>query len=537
MSGFEIVGVVLAVLPLLISAVENYQSGLNPLKTLLYPSKHRIELHSLKRKLRVQRDLFENSLTTLLLPSISRKTLDILFKNPNGPAWHTPATTEKLKLQLESTHSGCLIVIEDLGDAFKELQKLLCSPKVKFSFQRQRRKELLETIDSYNRNLKAFAMHHESRSVFAQYPRRRTVEGNNKAEELELERLERVRLKASDLHRALKSSFNCKSGLSHTVNLQLEQVIADPKPEPNFRLLFVLSSMSYDGDISAHWNWKEVKIREVLSSESEIKKAEDVCSALTHLAHPQTEQQTSQDLPPEYLESPTGPAQFLLESVQEPLMAQGKAQPSVRLSKILGRPKQSSSDMAGSWYQYHRAKVAVILAHAVLQLHGSPWLSSSWDCSDIQLIATSTRGLSSGGWQPFISRMFKSSSAGEKTSENSKARGPRVPNYELYSLAIVLLELAFNAPLQEKRVEQDKKGAEDYQDAYINYNTACRLTEWDLGCEMGSEFAKVVRHCIYGFPNLAVHNLDSEEFHEEVCAYIIQPLEHNLQLRAPRFQQ
>ena len=428
-----------------------------------------------------------------------------------------------------------MVLIEDLGDAFKELQELLCSPKFKFSFRRQRRKELLELIEKHNKDLTIFVMYGELQRLTAQCPRRQTVKRNNKAEKLKLERLERVRLKASDLHRALESSFNCKSGLSHTVNLQLEQVIADPKPEPNFRLLFVLSSMSYDGDISAHWKWKEVEMREVLSAEFKLKKAEDVCSALTHLAHPHTEQQTSQNLPPEYLESPTGPAQFLLESVQEPLMAQGKAQPSVRLSKILGRPKQPSSDMAGSWYQYHRAKIAVILAHAVLQLYGSPWLSSSWDCSDIQLIATSTGGPSSVGWQPFISTIFKSSSAGEKASEKSNARGFPVTNFELYSLAIVLLELAFNAPLQEKRTEHDKKGTENYQDAYINYNTACRLTEWELGCEMGSEFAKVVRYCIYGFPYLAVNNLDSEDCHEEVCAYIIQPLEDNLQLRAPRF--
>ena len=101
MSGFEIVGVILAVLPLLISAVENYQRGLNPLKTLLYPSKYEVELRSLNRKLQIQKDLFEKSIATLLLPGISRRTLGILLKNPNGPAWHTPTTTEKIKIQLK----------------------------------------------------------------------------------------------------------------------------------------------------------------------------------------------------------------------------------------------------------------------------------------------------------------------------------------------------------------------------------------------------------------------------------------------------
>ena len=556
MSGLEVVGVVFAVLPLLISAIENYKKGLGPLKTLLYPGKYRKELLTLGRELRVQRDLYELSLGSLLSPAISREKLAVLFKNPSGPAWRTPATTAKLKLQLESTHSGCLIVIEEIANAFTQFQELLCSPKFKFSFQRERRKELLESIERDNKRLAAFLVHYNARSLSARYHERWMGEAidfgedgsevgyceNRKAEykkdkklgELHLKRLKRVRSKASDLHRALESSFNCKSGLSHIVNLQLEQVTADSEAELNFRLLFVLSSMSYDGDIPAHWKWQEVEMHEVLSPESHVKKAEDVCSAIAHLAYSPKEQQRSQDTPPEYVKGPKGSAQFLLGGVQEPLITQGKHLPSVRLSKILGRPKQPSSDMTRSWYQYHRAKVAVVLAHALLQLHGSPWLSSTWNCSDIQLVATSNGKPSSAGWQPFISKTFGSSSEIGSASDSSRAQGPHVRNYELYSLAIVLLELAFNAPLHEKRTDQDSEGAEHYQDAYINYNTACRLTKWDLICEMGPEFAKVVRYCLWGFPQLETHDLNSEEFHDLVCANIIGPLENDLKLRAPK---
>ncbi|KAL9120065.1 MAG: hypothetical protein Q9187_003377 [Circinaria calcarea] len=553
MSGLEVVGVVFAVLPLLISAIENHKKGLNPLTTLLYPGKYRKELLTLGRKLRVQRDLYQASLGSLLSPAISRERLAVLIKNPTGPAWRTPATAAKLKLQLESTHFGCLIVIDDIASAFTQFQELLCSPKFKFSFQRERRKELLESIESDNKSLAAFLVHYQPRNLSARYYGHVTAQevsedgsevgydGDRIAEykkdktlgELHLKRLKRVRSKASDLHRALESSFNCKSGLSHIVNLQLEQVTADREAELNFRLLFVLSSMSYNGDIPAHWKWQEVQMHEVLSPESHVKRVEDVCSAIAHLASSQKEQQGSQDLPPEYVKSPQGSAQFLLGGVQEPLMTQEKHQPSIRLSKILGRPKQPSSDMAASWYRYHRMKVAVVLAHALLQLHGSPWLSSTWSCSDIQLIATSNGRPSSADWQPFISKTFDSSSEIGSASDSSRARGPHIRNHDLYSLAIVLLELAFNAPLQEKRTDQDSEGTEHYQDAYINYNTACRLTKLDLICEMGPEFAKVVRYCLWGFPHLETHDLNSEEFHGVVCANIIGPLENDLKLRAP----
>jgi len=59
MSGFEVAGVMLALFPLLVKAIQESEKGLNPLATLLYPSKYRRELKHLERRICIQRDLFE----------------------------------------------------------------------------------------------------------------------------------------------------------------------------------------------------------------------------------------------------------------------------------------------------------------------------------------------------------------------------------------------------------------------------------------------------------------------------------------------
>ena len=64
MSGVEVAGLVLAVLPLVISALEGYKEGRNPIKTFAW--KWKFELESLIRCLKEQRWFFRNSIQVLL---------------------------------------------------------------------------------------------------------------------------------------------------------------------------------------------------------------------------------------------------------------------------------------------------------------------------------------------------------------------------------------------------------------------------------------------------------------------------------------
>ena len=266
-----------------------------------------------------------------------------------------------------------------------------------------------------------------------------------------------------------------------------------------------------------------------MSSVPSIKQAEDVCSALTHLSRTSRQSQTV-----ECVTSPKGSIQLSLEEVSEPLMPEGEPQVSVRLSQILSRLKPPSSQTP-RFARCHRAKVAFLLAQAVLQLHSSPWLSSSWSSADIQLLAIPSDRTLASSWQPFISKKIDPPSTHQTVPKSTKHLGPYVRSRELYALAIVLLELAFNTPLHQKRIEEDIQGAHSHQDAWINHNTACRLTDSDdLVCEVGPDYTDAVKRCIYGFENVTAHDLNTEQFHNAVYAGVIEPLERNLELTAPR---
>ncbi len=100
--------------------------------------------------------------------------------------------------------------------------------------------------------------------------------------------LEQTRHTASKLYEAIANCFNCKSSLIHRANLRLE-----PPPKGrgktserdiHFRVLFVLDSVSYSGDLHAHWKWQEADIRSSHTKPSSTREQSyGICPALGHM--------------------------------------------------------------------------------------------------------------------------------------------------------------------------------------------------------------------------------------------------------------
>ncbi len=156
-----------------------------------------------------------------------------------------------------------------------------------------------------------------------------------------------------------------------------------------------------------------------------------------------------------------------------------------------------------------------------------------WGSEDIQLIADKPSRTHVSHWQTFITKPLN------PLSTNNQAHiGPLqysgVSSDELYPLAFLLLELAFNVPLRDKRTAQDIENA-GQSEASINYHTAGRLTGYDLLYEMGPEYADVVRRCLHGLDAVDLDSYDwnSERCHQTLWAEVIKPVEKDLSLRAP----
>lgn len=95
LTGVETAGLVLAVLPLFISAFEHYNDGLEPIKAFwdidrLLP----IQI----RRLRNQHVHYEQTLRILLAQIVDRNEVEEMIAAPNSDIWKTPDMQERLEL-------------------------------------------------------------------------------------------------------------------------------------------------------------------------------------------------------------------------------------------------------------------------------------------------------------------------------------------------------------------------------------------------------------------------------------------------------
>ena len=529
MSGFEAAGVVLAILPLVIEAVKGYQEGLDPLTTLLYPGKYRRELRSIDRRIRIQRDLYECSLSRMLSPQFTGQEIQDLLSQPNGILWQRPEIVRKCRQALCTTHTGCIIVIEDIRKTVEELLETLKKGRLSFSFHKDKREQLIKNLQINNESLLAFVGHRENGGGIMW----------SKSDPTNLVLIKNLREKVSSLYESLAKSFNCQTDFNHVVSLHLPETLPSTKqPTFKFRLLFALSSMSFDGDAQEHWKRQEVEVKETEPFKSDMTPVKDICATIKRLHISQGLESLPSNITNCLISSQKN-VRFMIDPLPRSGSQTGDPATSVRLSKVLGRSQILSAVFKDHWYRCHRSKIALTLAQAVLQLSQSPWLDSEWTADDVYLLSSSPEqnATPANALRPLVSRSFRSPKADAELNVSETCRNaPWIRSQEFYSLAIVLIELAFDSPLQSKRTEKDSQDIEvspgGYREFLIDYATAKRLIHHDLICEMGSEYARIVRRCFYGFDS-DNHDLNSVEFHSLVHEGVLEPLENNLKMRAP----
>jgi hypothetical protein len=122
MSGLEVVGVVLGVIPLVVSALEQYAKVAETIKRVRRAAQ---EFRIVARKLEAERVIFRNALTNLLneCTAIGPSTLESLLVNVSHDAWKQPdvelALAKRLGESMKSYHEHVLSISTALHD-FKQ---------------------------------------------------------------------------------------------------------------------------------------------------------------------------------------------------------------------------------------------------------------------------------------------------------------------------------------------------------------------------------------------------------------------------------
>jgi hypothetical protein len=118
MDPATIAGLVLAVVPLVITVCENYEVTFQPFVTY---RRHAKEVQRFTAKLEAQRAIFHNECQLLLL-ALGQNLTDIL-RDPNHPARRDEQLSQRLQELLGSSYSTCIMTLTLINDTLDEVTK------------------------------------------------------------------------------------------------------------------------------------------------------------------------------------------------------------------------------------------------------------------------------------------------------------------------------------------------------------------------------------------------------------------------------
>ncbi|KAL3455277.1 hypothetical protein BJX64DRAFT_295203 [Aspergillus heterothallicus] len=169
----------------------------------------------------------------------------------------------------------------------------------------------------------------------------------------------------------------------------------------------------------------------------------------------------------------------------------GNAATSASLAELISLSKKNSSKRLGT---YDRVRLAKSLATAVLYYHTTPWLTRDWRSEDVRFFGKADDGTSllrSSEALPYISACVQATGL-ELASHIPSEYDMIIRNPVLFSLGVMLLELAYQSPFDDLKHDIDL-----WQGTlpFANYVAAKRLVE-DVNVHVSASFKRIVKKCI-----------------------------------------
>ncbi|MCJ1387909.1 hypothetical protein MMC18_000752 [Xylographa bjoerkii] len=288
----EAAGLVLAVIPLVISALEHYAEGVS---TITKWWSYKRELNSLVRVLDAEYARFLGTCEKLLHGLVSPAELKALIEYPGGPLWKNEVIDKKLKMRLQSSYSSYLRSIEDMAEAVKELEtKLEIGPngkprwgnyhtckhefkRVKFSLSRRGYEESMKRIEKNNDLLANLT----EQNMELEPARKRRRRGG--------QQFKSIQEHARKLYSVINRGWTCDCAGPHQANLRLDDRLKDvensdingslyngpDEPSVQFKVMFSVDPVSLSSEAGGVWQETEIRVLnenevEVLNSNASV---------------------------------------------------------------------------------------------------------------------------------------------------------------------------------------------------------------------------------------------------------------------------
>jgi len=121
-TGVETAGLVLAIIPLLISALEHYEDGLEPTIAFFKWDK---ELSTAIRKLWYQHTSYEQSIRLLLTPITTNAELQEMMECAGSALWKDGELADQLRDKLGKAFNPYLYTVQEIEELMKSLAEML----------------------------------------------------------------------------------------------------------------------------------------------------------------------------------------------------------------------------------------------------------------------------------------------------------------------------------------------------------------------------------------------------------------------------
>jgi hypothetical protein len=122
MSGFEVAGVILGSIPLVISTLEHYKNGLSVIQRY---RRYERELQRLIRNLETEKVKLQNICEKLLDGIVPPSRIDDMVENPGGDLWIEQETQRAIRTRLQKSCNVFEQTLRDIQTATEEMYEKL----------------------------------------------------------------------------------------------------------------------------------------------------------------------------------------------------------------------------------------------------------------------------------------------------------------------------------------------------------------------------------------------------------------------------
>ncbi|KAL2071259.1 hypothetical protein VTL71DRAFT_12494 [Oculimacula yallundae] len=627
MSGLEVVGVVLGVLPLLISAAEHYEDVFKPFKRF---KKAAPELELYQQQLKTQKTIFRNQCQLLLTALISQHLAKEMLKEKDHPSWQDDTLKKRIVEQLGSSREACEATVEMIVAKLKSIEedaedfgiilqesiplrsfgdkawRSRIQKKLKFCFSESRLSEYLDDLRKLNQDFRTLAKQTgrlDKQTSSSVAPNPVTAFPPQKVKESRL-----IQRASAQLYDAI--GIACQSHTEHYAHFQLlpKNVNSTDTEEAfvRFNIAFTHDQTGALATLEPVWiavDSSFLQNTSTASSQSIIQPGEPsslsqalgrtLAPASPHprkklktqktvrfmqspptcsMSRPLTSQpqqtcsgnsptaQDQQMKPPctaltskpsqhsslpdfciqhdfchqlrkscTYSRSPenkyigyfqkSGPCKHLVYFAA-PVAVHNYTQPE-SLAAIIGLMARKAE--SEQFLEYERLRLATRLAEAVLQFHATPLLKGYWHSDDVIFFRNGKPDDSASISSPHLNVQVGSTKSPKSIAQDSQdvdnVTGHMIRNPYLFSLGVVLIELAFQAPLRSLYNTRELNTGQF--SALSDFIVASRLSK-TISSSLGPMYGKVVRKCLgcdfgQGTTDLSDEKLQAAVYQDVVC--------------------